>query len=1277
MTNIENNIDKRFQQLSIATRLTTQSAKDDAFKQASAAKEAFLENMELGKKIEYASQQFRVFQVQIEKTELRVSGLTSQIRVLEEELNKINFSKVFDAGNEKTETYSDKFLNLYKKAKDIGEITSKIMTVIPILNSFASSLNGLGGPVLGLVIMGLEEVARSYIVFKKEVEAATKAMDTSKGTWDQKRQAVEKQIEILKKYKEYQDTRKIDRETSIGIEVLSEQDEELKKLIKEAKEAKLQLDKALSSSQDSSGIKYNIKELKQRNIDSKEKLNSYLKDKIKVTEVEEVEIKYKIKKEDVEKELTKFQSYIDDLKLGKVWTVVPELEKEGDFYELIRQYKELETQTGKAVEKTAKYEEILKKLEERKELSIQVRAFLDEHEMKEIEKIKDLAPNISEEKMQKLHEQFLLIKEDFENQLNNENLTMEAKVKIITNFEKDRRGLELKGYRSDESTQTGIENINYLEQVYNRSRNTPIIKQGNSLLDEIKKIVDEYKKALASVPKLAEGLELTELDQVSSKLSILEKAYTDLINKGADGMAKKLIPEMEKLRKETEELNKEDKVRNLFKGYREELEKSPTIAKILGLDEEAQLKQKITNLRNLLVGLYNADGTITDKATFEKYEAELKVLLEEEEAAKKMSEMKKKEENAMKDLVSVMNNFGGSLIAIGQGLNSTFLENTGNMINTFSSITNGFNLFTDKGGLGSITGMFKGGMAGSVKGLESITGALTSVSGMIAGFNVAKDLVGSLDGGKARKQIEENNEANKQAFKESTEVLLTFVEAIKSNISAINSYSNSLLGYATNNTTLSGIERVQKNFDLYINAMVDETKDFGTVTGLVKSKARYKSWFKSKSADTYEAVEVKEADILKSMGITNTTIDNMDENQLRDFAEKLKTTGRGDLLISLVDSNFEEWKEGVFEYVAQLDKLREEQNQLLRNSTLNAFEGIDVSSYKSLVQEYTQMFEDMGLNADAYKDTIEEMARNAQVLVTAMQDVRSSFIEALSSGETSDFSSSMSSYFKKILNNAAQVTYDVAYSSIDEYMTKEFEKISEKLVDMKKNGVLDFNGFWDNFNFNKILEADRITTDYEKVINDLRSQLENRGFSSSLIDSMLPATELSERVDSIKSMLSSVMSEALNNNSFASFEESLGNSIYESVKDSLIQAFVDSEVYRTYMNQFYNMDDIKEKLSQATSAQQGFDVMQDYLKDLEYELEKMGLNRGNAASGNSTEENTLGNSYYQDSGIEYNITIEQHFSGVYGFDAMYDVAKQGATEAIEEWKNQGKVISTI
>ncbi|MEE0137983.1 hypothetical protein [Fusobacterium ulcerans] len=823
----------------------------------------------------------------------------------------------------------------------------------------------------------------------------------------------------------------------------------------------------------------------------------------------------------------------------------------------------------------------------------------------------------------------------------------------------------------------------YVDSHLNRLKNTKINQlrekyydQENSDLEKLafESMHNDPKQEI--IPKLEDEINpmykfLNEYKQA------IEEMYKSLTVNNQSEMSGSLIPCIQKTKEEIKELEKASTFQTILDNYEKEMEKAPKIWDILGLDDETRIKQEISKIQNLLTSLVSNDGTAVDTIEFKENSEKLKALQEELEAVEAAARMKREEENAMRSLVNVMNHFGNNLIAVGEGLNSSFLKNSGNVVNAFSSITDGFNLFNNNGGLDSITGMFKGGMAGSVKGLESITGALTSVSGIIAGVNVASSLVSSLSGKDKKKKIEKSNEENKQAFENSTTTLLSFVEAIKANISAINSYSSTLLGYATNNTTLSGIAKVEKNFDLYIKAMVDGTKDFGTVTGLVKSKTKYKSWFKSKSADTYKAVEVKEADILKSMGITNTTIDNMDENQLRDFAEKLKTTGRGDLLISLVDSNFEEWKEGVFEYVAQLDKLREEQDQLLRNSTLNAFEGIDVSSYKSLVQEYTQMFEDMGLNADEYKDTIEEMARNAQVLVTAMQDVRSSFIEALSSGEASDFSSSMSSYFKKILNNAAQVTYDVAYSSIDEYMTKEFEKISEKLIDMKKNGVLDFNGFWDNFNFNKILEADRITTDYEKVINDLRSQLENRGFSSSLIDSMLPATELSERVDSIKSMLSNAMSEALNNNSFASFEESLGNSIYESVKDSLIQAFVDSEVYRTYMNQFYNMDDIKEKLSQAANAQQGFGLMQDYLKDLEYELEKMGLNRGNAASGNSTEDNTLGNSYYQDSGIEYNITIEQHFSGVYGFDAMYDVAKQGATEAIEEWKNQGKIISTI
>lgn len=1258
----------------------------DAMNDATGVTETAFEKMQKS-----LSQQIKIITSNFKEIGIRFGdSLAPTIREITEEIKKIDFKKTFSKENIEYIIATGKAIvgvYLAMKALSIGhgigkpiikyfgEVTSAAMASKIAITALGTALTGLA---VGGVVVGIGYLATKYIAFKNEVEAVRKAMDISTGSWDQQTGAIERQIEALKRLQEVQSgNRLIDKETRIDLEALKKNNEEVKKAYADLSQAQTKWSQAYQQGKDTGIEVENLKELEENLKKVEETYRKVIDSQLNTAKAKKVEIEFSVKKENAEKQIEEIQEQLNNLNTGNIYTAFGELKNNPGINELINQFIVFENQIDKATERTQILDEIIKKVENEKEILINARIQLDDEEL--AEKAKSKVSELSEQQMLNLDSQYRQYKLEYERMKKEiENQPIDIKLKLNTEYLERLRGLFSQGYRSEELNSDILE-IRAMEE-FTRETTKPTINTGKTISDEIKKIVDEYKKALANAPKLAEGLGLDEAEQIKSKLSTIEKAYTDLINNGADGMAKKLIPEMQKLRKETEELSKEDKIRNLFKDYREDLAKFPTMAEILGLDEEAQLKQKITNIRNLLVGLYNADGSITDKESFEKYNSQLKILVEEEEAAKKLAEMKKKEETATQDLINIMGNFGNDMIKLGQQLNSSFIEAIGNITNSISIIGNGMNQYQTSGGLGAITGMFSKGssMLGLVNGFSSLTGIMTAVSGIVGIGSLAGSALSSLSGKDKKDKIEKSNEENKQAFEEATTALLTFTEAIKSNITAINSYSNNMLGFATNNTTLGGIKKVQKNFDSYINAMVDGTKDFGDVTGLVKSKTKYKSYFRSKSEDSYTATGISEADILKAMGITNTNIKNMDESQLNDLAERLKVTGIGDigdlLGTNFVDSNFEEWKEGIYEYVGQINKLREEQEQLFRNSTLNAFEGIDVSSYKSLIQEYTQMFEDMGLDAEAYKDTIEEMARNAQVLVTAMQDVRSSFVEALSSGEASDFSSSMSSYFKKILNNAAQVTYDVAYSSIDEYMTREFEKISEKLVEMKKTGVLDFTGFWDDFNFNKILEADRIATDYEKVINDLRSQLENRGFSSSLIDSMLPATEVSERINSIKSMFSNAMSEALDNNSFASFEESLGDSIYESVKDSLIQAFVDSEVYKTYMNQFYNMDDIKEKLSQAANAQQGFGLMQDYLKDLEYELEKMGLNRGNAASGNSTEENTLGNSYYQDSGIEYNITIEQHFSGVYGFDAMYDVAKQATIDGLEEAKNQGKVI---
>lgn len=154
MTNIEDNTDKRFQQLSKATGLTTQSAKDNTFKQASAFSEEFIKkfresfpgidvNIEVivtseeKKKSEYAnktgknteSEDWLKYVVeksatlgnQIFEAEAEISTLKSKA----EELNEISFSKlvdslyILDKENEKMETYTKQNYNIYKEMKGI------------------------------------------------------------------------------------------------------------------------------------------------------------------------------------------------------------------------------------------------------------------------------------------------------------------------------------------------------------------------------------------------------------------------------------------------------------------------------------------------------------------------------------------------------------------------------------------------------------------------------------------------------------------------------------------------------------------------------------------------------------------------------------------------------------------------------------------------------------------------------------------------------------------------------------------------------------------------------------------------------------------------------------------------------------------------------------------------------------------------------------------------------------------------------------------------------
>ena len=76
-----------------------------------------------------------------------------------------------------------------------------------------------------------------------------------------------------------------------------------------------------------------------------------------------------------------------------------------------------------------------------------------------------------------------------------------------------------------------------------------------------------------------------------------------------------------------------------------------------------------------------------------------------------------------------------------------------------------------------------------------------------------------------------------------------------------------------------------------------------------------------------------------------TELDSFSDSEMRQLNSILKNVSHNDLVRAtgrnLTESNLEEWKKQISEFVSQLDLLEREKKDLFRGSTLESFTGID------------------------------------------------------------------------------------------------------------------------------------------------------------------------------------------------------------------------------------------------------------------------------------------------------------------------------------------------
>lgn len=801
-------------------------------------------------------------------------------------------------------------------------------------------------------------------------------------------------------------------------------------------------------------------------------------------------------------------------------------------------------------------------------------------------------------------------------------------------------------------------------------------------IDEVKELFKDYEDYLVKAPKIWELTGLDKKEILEEKISYLRSALQKAVEVGATSLIPTLKTEFDKASKELKlkinevdfEKAKEKLNKELGKLQEEDITKigayNPKSSKEISYEKDVAEYRVLKDFTDVVKeGATDLQKTELDEISARKENLANKIKLynEEDNILKARAEKIKKMDIAFNGLVQ-------SIHSLGNQTGSKTISNIGNFLEGTESLKNIYKSFKESGGFKSILGIFKNG--GFADGITSIG---TLFGGVTAGLGIAKTVGSMLGFGKGKKkaaEIDNRNQENRNRYNEQIKAMEALTEVLKKNSEHLKNLSDRILTDIAKNPTLRGIAGGERNFENIYTSILNG-KHFNDISALEKGSSSYRKSFRKKRKDTYTAVNVGEAQLLKYLGFDKTELDAFTDSEMRQLNSILKNVSHNDLVRAtgrnLTESNLEEWKKQISEFVSQLDLLEREKKDLFRGSTLESFTGIDYLSEKKLIEEYTEQFKQMGLVGEQYNATIKEMAKNNQVLVTAMQDVRNQTIEGLASGN-GGFVTSMKGYFEKIFKNASSIAYDVAFSDLDSYFNEEFQKISEKMVNIKKSGRLDFNDLLTGVDFNKLKLAEGIETQAKKSIDTIKQFLLNRGIDISIINKILPNSDFNDKLNDMKNALSTAMNDAQKEKKFDTFSKTLGESLYESTKASLIKAFSESSVYQGLISKFINTKDMKSEIEKVGTFEGAFNIIKNKLKDFGYRLESNGLGGFDAINSKDSIENQLGNAYYQDKSSNVEIKVTNNFyEKVYGVDDLEGRILKSVNIGIEAWNKKPKV----
>lgn len=584
------------------------------------------------------------------------------------------------------------------------------------------------------------------------------------------------------------------------------------------------------------------------------------------------------------------------------------------------------------------------------------------------------------------------------------------------------------------------------------------------------------------------------------------------------------------------------------------------------------------------------------------------------------------------------------------------MQNAVDSINMGSSVGSWIGSITG-GGASSQAGGAIGGLVGGLGGAEELGGLLgISTGGAGLAISAGMSLIGGLfkDDGKDQEEANKRTAEAKKIYDKNTEALNKLAQNMSNLSGGVDGLNSSLISAFSKLPTFGNLTNVTEAMkDLYTT--MEKTRKFNDVAYQVTKTKKGKSGFLgigAKAGSTWtETIEVSVQEMLNKYGFKG-AIEDMTTNQLRDFSKWLEDFDMGD------SDNFSILASAIEDYAEALDKFDKNIENFFYDTTMESFSGISSLQQEELRQQIEDFYKNMGFQIDEeISKVIDDLAEKMSVMVTIMQDVRSKFVASWrDSGKDagSAFLSSMTPYIDAMLENISQVFYDVYFSDVTDALNNEFKSLSEKLVELKKQGAdLDWSGVANSLgsSFDKVLSAiisaKQETESFNSIILELQKQAMEAGLSlSEMLELGLVSGTQKDVLKSFKDALLSSESEG----ALTSIGQMVGDKIGDALANKMLDNMLSDKILEFSANidkiasgnlSFDSLSGIASEalsvgmmLSEQQKRLQAIKDMFDFNKDIVYDNQESNITYETGTS------QSIVNNYYLSATVEAGNVIE-------------------------------------